>query len=137
MNVLIADDSKDIQNWIKINILNVRNVTKVFQAFDVLSATEILQKKNIDIVISDIRTPMGFDKIKLSVNIKHGGNGFDLLHYTKSNYQNITVIMITNYPYPQYKKKSEELGADFFLNKNTDLEKLSMIIEKISFETNN
>ena len=32
--------------------------------------------------------------------------------------------MLTNYPYPQYRKKCEELGADYFFDKATEIEKI-------------
>jgi CheY-like chemotaxis protein len=34
------------------------------------------------------------------------------------------VIMLTNYPYPQYREKCQALGADYFFDKVTEIEKI-------------
>jgi DNA-binding NarL/FixJ family response regulator len=34
------------------------------------------------------------------------------------------VIMLTNYPYPQYREKCQALGADHFFDKVTEIEKV-------------
>nr|HOO91686.1 hypothetical protein [Syntrophales bacterium] len=34
------------------------------------------------------------------------------------------VIMLTNYPYPQYRKKCQALGADYFFDKVADIDKI-------------
>jgi hypothetical protein len=32
--------------------------------------------------------------------------------------------MLTNYPYPQYREKCQALGADYFFDKVTEIEKI-------------
>jgi len=41
------------------------------------------------------------------------------------------VIVFTSYPYPQYRDKSLELGADYFLSKETDIKKLGKILSEM------
>jgi len=43
--------------------------------------------------------------------------------------------MFTNYPYPQYRKKCQEVGADFFFDKSTEFHKITGVLEKISRES--
>lgn len=39
------------------------------------------------------------------------------------------VIILTNYPYPQHRKKCMEERADFFLDKSTEFEKIIEIFK--------
>lgn len=117
MKVLIADDSKILQERLYGLIEECEFVTGIEQAFNTIDAKDIIQKKKIDIVISDIRMP--------------GGGGFDLLEYIRIYHKGIKVILITNYPYPQYSAKAKELGAEYFLSKSDELEELIPVIEKI------
>ena len=131
MNILLADDSKDIQDWI-INYIKERcSITGIQQAFTVSDAMDELKSKKYDVVISDIRMPLGNGESARTELIEYGGNGFDLLSYIKNKQEDIPVIMITNYSYPQYKEKAQELGAEYFLNKSSDLKEIATIIKKI------
>lgn len=42
------------------------------------------------------------------------------------------VIMLTNYPYPQYRSKCKELGADYFFDKVTEIEKIAEAFEQLT-----
>jgi len=39
--------------------------------------------------------------------------------------------MLTNYAYPQYRKKYEKAGADFFLDKSAEFDKLPQALEQV------
>jgi hypothetical protein len=41
-------------------------------------------------------------------------------------------MILTNYPYPHYREKCKELGADYFFDKVTEIEKISDVIEKLA-----
>ncbi|MCX6320977.1 MAG: response regulator [Bacteroidia bacterium] len=43
----------------------------------------------------------------------------------------VKVCILTNYSYPQYKKKYLEAGADYFLSKTEDFEKINIVINNI------
>jgi DNA-binding NarL/FixJ family response regulator len=38
------------------------------------------------------------------------------------------VCILTNYPYPQYRKRCFEEGADYFLSKAEDFEQIDIVI---------
>jgi DNA-binding NarL/FixJ family response regulator len=40
--------------------------------------------------------------------------------------------MFTNYPYPQYRKKYMDAGADFFFDKSTEFDKITEILKKLT-----
>lgn len=117
MKVLIADDSKILQERLLGLIEECEFVTGIEQVFTTLAAKDAVQSKKFDVIISDIRMP--------------GGGGFDLLEYIRRHYPKTKVILITNYPYPQYSKKAKELGAEYFLSKSEELEELVPALEKI------
>jgi DNA-binding response OmpR family regulator len=68
-------------------------------------------------VILDIRMP--------------GGSGMDVLQAIKREKQAPMVIMLTNYPYPQYRKKCLGLGADYFFDKSTEFEKVTELFKQL------
>ena len=123
MRVLIVDDSQILQERLLGLIEGCKKVVNIKQAFNTLEAKEILKEDGINIIISDIRMP--------------GGGGFDLLDYVKKNYKNIKVIIITNYPYPQYEQKALELGAEYFLSKAEGLDNLLPILNEITLPNTN
>jgi hypothetical protein len=40
--------------------------------------------------------------------------------------------MLTNYPYPQYRKKCKDAGADFFFDKSTEFDKITEVLKKLT-----
>lgn len=118
MNVLIVDDSNLLQLRL-IDILEECDFVKhVGQAMNTLEAEEFINKHNLDVVISDIRMP--------------GGGGLDLLQFINQKYPAIKVIIMTNYPYPQYKVRALELGAKYFLSKTDEIDKLVDVLNEIN-----
>jgi len=74
-------------------------------------------KLNPDVVILDIHMP--------------GKNGMEVLKELKKFEPAPCAIMLTNYPYPQYRKKCADLGADYFLDKSADFEELFTVITQL------
>jgi len=61
------------------------------------------------------------DLVVLDIKIQ-GGCGIDVLEDIRSNGCGPIVMMLTNYPYPQYEKRCIDAGADFFFDKSADFE---------------
>ncbi len=118
MRVFIADDSKLMQERLAAILTELPGVEIVGQAFDGLTATRLISEIKPDVVLLDIRMPKK--------------NGMDVLLTIKKDSQIPRVIVFTNYPYPQYKKKCTELGADYFLHKDSEFDKLSGTIKRLS-----
>lgn len=108
MRVLIADDSMLILERLKTMFSELPEIEIIGEARDGIGTIENVRKLNPDVVVLDIKMP--------------GVDGIDVLKDIKNNYQNIKVIMLTNYPYPQYRRKCMELGADYFFKKSTEFE---------------
>ena len=118
MRVFIVDDSKIVCNGLQQMLINIDDVEIVGQAHNAPDAITSISESKPDVVILDIRLP--------------GKNGIDVLKDIRDKKLPIRVIMLTNYPYPQYRKKCEELGADYFFDKVTEIEEIPKVIEKLA-----
>jgi DNA-binding NarL/FixJ family response regulator len=117
MKVFIADDSKVVRERLKEMLFEIQGIEIIGQAGDGLQATNLIEKLNPDVAILDIRMPRG--------------NGINVLQNIKKNNPALIVIMLTNYPYPQYRKKCMKAGADYFFDKSTEFEKVTEVLEKL------
>ena len=88
----------------------------VGQAETVAEAIGAIQKLRPDVVILDIRMP--------------GGSGIDVLQRVKQDEVTPIVIILTNYPYPGYRQKCMQAGADFFLDKSTEFDQIPKLFEQ-------
>jgi CheY-like chemotaxis protein len=77
-------------------------------------AIKAIRRLRPDSVILDIRMP--------------GMSGIQVLKKIKQDLRAPVVIMLTNYPFGQYRRECAEAGADYFLNKSTEFEKINEIL---------
>jgi DNA-binding NarL/FixJ family response regulator len=89
----------------------------VGQAKNAPGSLAAIRQTRPDVVILDIRMP--------------GGNGIEVLREVKKLDPAPKVIVFTNYAQAQYRKKGEEAGADFFLDKSTEFDKLPQALEQV------
>lgn len=117
MNILVVDDSRIVRDRLVSLLDTMEGVDVVEQAADERSAilTNINLKPNV--IILDIR--MGET------------NGIQLLKKLKDTSPDRKIIMLTNFPYPQYRKKCLEEGADYFLDKSTEFDEVPRIIKEM------
>jgi DNA-binding NarL/FixJ family response regulator len=118
MKVLIVDDSKIVCKGLQQMLINIADVEIVGQANNAQDAIQSISESKPDVVILDIRMP--------------GKSGIEVLKDIRDKKLPIRVIMLTNYPYPQYRKKCEELGADYFFDKVTEIEEIPTVIEALA-----
>lgn len=120
MQVFIADDSILVRERLADLISEIEGVELVGQAGNGHEALEAIQRLEPDVVILDIRMP--------------GANGIQVLEAIKKYAKAPLVIMFTAFPYPQYRKRCLEAGADFFFDKNTEFEELVTVLEEMGGE---
>jgi DNA-binding NarL/FixJ family response regulator len=118
MKVLIVDDSKIICQGLRQMLDSLADVEIVGQAHNGEDAITSISALKPDVVILDIRLP--------------GLSGIDVLKDIRAKKLPSRVIMLTNYPYPQYRKKCEELGADYFFDKVAEIEEIPNVIEELA-----
>jgi len=117
MKVFIADDSAVVRERVEEMLSELPEIEIIGQAEDGIQAKNLIEKLNPDVVILDIRMPRR--------------NGIEVLQKIKKNNPALIVIMLTNYPYPQYRKKCMKAGADYFFDKTTEFEKVTEVLKKL------
>jgi len=122
MKVFIADDSREIRNRIITMLSDLETIDVIGQAENVEDAINSIREINPDVVILDIRMP--------------GGSGIDVLENIDKKNRLPVIIMLTNYPYPQYRKKCMDAGADFFFDKSGEFEKVIEVVSGLSADSN-
>jgi YesN/AraC family two-component response regulator len=114
MRVLIVDDSTIIVHRLTDLISGIEGLECIGQAKSAQDAIDVILDLKPDMIILDIRL--------------ENGNGIDVLRAIRTQKPDRVVIVLTNYPYPQYRKKCMELGANYFLDKVTDIDKLPALL---------
>jgi len=104
VKVFIADDSNDVVERLARVLNEVDGLELIGQAADVPEATQRIRRLHPDVVILDLQMP--------------SGSGINMLEAIKKEQPRIKVIVFTNFPYPQYRNKCLNAGADFFLDKS-------------------
>jgi DNA-binding NarL/FixJ family response regulator len=99
-------------------LYRIAGIDVVALARDVPEAREYILGYKPDVLILDIHLP--------------GGSGIDLLREAKQNQPNTLVIVLTNHPYPQYREKCIELGADYFFTKSVASSTLIEVCVRLS-----
>ena len=117
LKLFICDDSATVREHLVTMTLDLPEVAVVGQARDVPGSLDGIRKTRPDVVILDVRM--------------RGGDGLKVLREVKKMNPAPRVIMLTNYAYAQYRKKSEEAGADLFLDKSTEFDKLPQALEQV------
>jgi DNA-binding NarL/FixJ family response regulator len=99
-------------------ISEIKGVNIIGEAGNVPAAVGAIEKLRPDVVILDIRMPGG-DVMEVLASLKKGKNP-------------PLVIIFTNYPYLQYRKKCLDVGADFFFYKATEFERLADLLKQLT-----
>ena len=120
MKVLIVDDSAIVRERLKTMLSEIVEPENISQAKDPFEAIRSFHKLNPEVVILDIRMP--------------GGSGIDVLQEIKKETTPPLVIVLTNYPYPQYRKKCMDAGADFFFDKSSEFDKVTEVLKQTQEE---
>ena len=60
-----------------------------------------------------------------------GGSGLDVLRAIRVEHPHLHVLICTNYPYPQYREECMTAGANFFLDKSAEFEKIPAILREL------
>jgi two-component system response regulator EvgA len=78
---------------------------------------QLIREKEPDLIIIDIRIPEM--------------NGTEVLKKIRKLKMEAKTCMLTSYPYPQYKKRYLEAGADYFLCKTDDLKDINIVFAEM------
>ncbi|HKD49353.1 MAG TPA: response regulator transcription factor [Candidatus Acidoferrum sp.] len=117
MRVFITDDSKIVVERLHDLLDEVSGLEVVGEAGNVPDAVSSIQKTNPDAVILDLQMP--------------GGTGLDVLREIRQGHPLMQVLICTNFAYPQYKDECMAAGANYFLDKSADFDKIPAIFRQL------
>ena len=118
MNVFIAEDSALVRERLIDLLSDLPDVAVVGWARSPAEAVEGIRDLTPDVVILDIHLS--------------GGSGMDVLARIKRSGSPPTVVVLTNYVYPEYRKRCMELGADFFFDKSADFDRIPGVLDRLA-----
>jgi DNA-binding NarL/FixJ family response regulator len=121
MRVFIADDSKVFVERLADLLGEVPGVELVGRADDVPGAIHSVLKTNPDAIILDLQMP--------------GGSGLEVLRTIRQSHSSLWVLVCTNFPYPQYREECLVAGANYFLDKSAEFEKIPDILRDLIKKT--
>jgi DNA-binding NarL/FixJ family response regulator len=123
MKVFIVDDSKVVVERLADLLEGIAGVQVIGQAGNAVEAIQSIRETNPDAVILDLQMP--------------GGSGLDVLRAIRSDSPGLHVLICTNYPYPQFREECLSAGADYFLDKSAEFEKIPAIFDDLIKSTAN
>ncbi len=118
MKCFIVDDSERVVEGVRALLSNIEGLEFIGQATNAKDAVEAIERLKPGVVILDIRLI--------------GGNGMNVLERIKKEQSPPVVIMLTNYPYPQYREKCRKLGAEYFFDKVTEIDDFVKVLRKLA-----
>lgn len=113
--IFVVDDSKVVRARLVRMLSEIEHLAIVGEAGNAAEAVAGIRAYKPKVVLLDIQMP--------------GGNGIEVLRTIKQEACPPVVVMLTNHPYPQYREKCMSLGADYFLDKTKDFDRLTEILK--------
>jgi len=117
MRVLIVDDSQVLRERLAGMLGRISGLSVVGLSQSFSEARQSIRELRPDLVILDLQ--LG------------DGSGIDILRETKLKDPSIRFIVFTNQSELQYRLRCEDLGADYFLCKSTEVKSLVAISERL------
>jgi two-component system OmpR family response regulator len=112
LRVLLVEDSRRLAERIS-ELIELNENTKVVRTVvDEASAVAAVQSEKFDLMVLDLQL--------------ESGSGFGVLE--RLGPDRPPVVVLTNYALPQYESRARALGAEHFLDKSRDYERLVDIV---------
>ena len=118
LRVVIVDDSVVIRQRLVGLLEEVGGIQVVGVATDGHEGLDAILTLSPDVVILDIRMP--------------GMSGIDVMEALRHREVSPTIVVLTNFPYPAYRKRCEELGAQHFFDKSTEFQAAVEVLQGLA-----
>jgi len=118
LTVVLADDSDVVRQRLRSVIAGLPGVAVVGEAPDADQAVTQIREHAPDVVVLDMFMP--------------GGGGTRVLQELHGAESRPIMLVFTNFAYPEYRDACLQLGADHFLDKSADLDRLLSIISQLA-----
>ena len=120
LKIMTVVDSEIITNRVRSILDEVGGVQFVGNAASMRDALSLIDEQQPDVLFLDIRLGNRDDK-----------TGIDLLSFVHKKYPAIAVVMLTNLSGGRYRALCEREGANYFLDKSEDFDKIPETIDQI------
>jgi len=117
MRVLIADDSDVLVERLRSGLAALPGIEIVGHASNVADAAREIRRTKPEVVILDIRMPVG--------------SGIDVLEGLIKDELNPIVIVLSNCSHEQYRKKCLKSGARFYFDKSAEFHKVAEVLQDL------
>jgi DNA-binding NarL/FixJ family response regulator len=117
MRVFVVEDSAPVRERLIELINEIEGFEVVGEAVTCSEAVDGIRRTRPDIAIFDIQLA--------------SGSGIEALAQVKRELPGLHGIVLTNYATPQHEKASADAGAEYFLDKSADFEKIAEILESM------
>ena len=124
MKVFVVEDSAAVRERLVEMIREIDDVEVVGEAATYDAAVDGIMSTRPDVAVLDIKLGDG------------GGNGIDVLNQVRKGLPAMKAIVLSNYATPQHMKASADAGAEYFLDKSADFERITEILEQMKSSTN-
>ena len=118
ITVLVVDDSLVLRERVLEMLGEIPGIDILGCAEDGLNAVNCIRQMRPAVVILDIQMPHG--------------TGLDVLRNIRPVAGAPLFIVFTNFPYPQYRKRALESGAQYFFDKTTEFDKLRELFSQLT-----
>ena len=117
IRVLICDDHVVVREGLKRIIDDSKDMKVTGEAGNSQEVTQVFGRRNCDVVVLDLTMP--------------GRNGLDALKELKRERSSVPILILSMHPEEQFALRTLKAGADGYLTKDSEPEKLLEAIRKV------
>ena len=122
MKVFVVEDSAAVRERLIEMIREIEDIEVVGEADTYDAAVSGILSTRPDVAVLDIRLA------------DERGSGIDVLSEVKRGLPAMKAIVLSNYATPQHMKASADAGAEYFLDKSADFERITEILVQLRSE---
>jgi DNA-binding NarL/FixJ family response regulator len=119
MKIFVVEDSAAVRERLVELVRDLEDIEVVGEADSFGRAVIGIRDTMPDVAILDIKLA------------NDGGSGIDVLNEIRKTMPAIRAIVMSNYATPQHLKASADAGAEYFLDKTSDFERIPEILERM------
>lgn len=116
MRILLVEDSELLAERLREVLGQIAGVEVVGTVVDEGTAVTMAREEDIHVLILDLQLKQG--------------TGFGVMRSLGADRP--AIIVFTNYALPEYRRRAEQLGVEYFLNKSLDFERLPEVIRTLA-----
>ncbi|HEY6509081.1 MAG TPA: response regulator transcription factor [Vicinamibacterales bacterium] len=115
LRVLLVEDSPLLAARLRESLDGLENIEVVGVVAGESSAVEAVREQSVDVIVLDLQ-------------LKEG-TGFGVVR--RLGKARPKIIVFTNYMLPEYQRRANAMGVEYFLNKSIDYERLPQLIQEL------